>query len=91
MAEIHVERTPNPDSLKFTALDGGFFHEDVVAVSSKDEADRHPLAQRLFSINGVDDVFITPEFVTVSKDPTSDWEDLQADVKTTLSDYLDAE
>ena len=91
MAEIQAERTPNPDSLKFTALDGGFFHDDVVAISSKDEADRHPLAQQLFSIAGVADVFITPDFVTVSKDPATEWEDLQADVETTLSDYLDSE
>lgn len=91
MADIQVERTPNPDSLKFTALDGGFFHDDVVAISSKEEATRHPLAQHLFSITGVVDVFITPEFVTVSKDPTSDWEDLKADVETTLSEYLESE
>ncbi len=90
MAEIQAERTPNPDSLKYAVLDGGFFHDDVVAISSNEEATRHPLAERLFSITGVVDVFITPEFVTVSKDPESNWEDLTADVETTLSEYLES-
>jgi hypothetical protein len=91
MAEIQAERTPNPNSLKFTALDGGFFHDDVVAVSSKAEADRHPLADKLFSLSGVADVFITPEFVTVSKAPSTEWDDLKAEVETTLTDYLASE
>lgn len=91
MAEIQAERTPNPDSLKFTLLDGDFFHDDVVAVSSRNEADRHPLAEDLFSISGVEDVFITPEFVTVSKAPTVDWDDLQSDVEQTLAAYLHSE
>jgi hypothetical protein len=88
MAEIQAERTPNPNSLKFTVLDGGFFHDDVVAISSKEEAYRHPLAEHLFAISGVDDVFITPGFVTVSKAPSTDWDDLKAEVEATLSNYL---
>lgn len=89
MANIQAERTPNPDSLKFTVLNGGFFHDDVVAVSSKEEADRHPLGPPLFSIDGVVDVLITPEFVTVSKESAATWDALQSDVEAALSDYLD--
>jgi hypothetical protein len=88
MATIQAERTPNPNSLKFTTPDGGSFHDDVVAISSPDDADRHDLGRRLFSISGVDDVFITPEFVTVSKAPSTEWDDLKAEVETTLAEYL---
>ena len=90
MGTIQSERTPNPNSLKFSSADGRF-REDVVAMTSADEADRHPLGEPLFAIEGVDDVFVTPGFVTVSKTATSDWEDLQSEVKSVLTDFLAAE
>jgi len=91
MAPIHSERTPNPNSLKFTDADGRFFHDDIVAISSQDETDRHTLGQKLFDITGVDDVFITPEFVTVSKTADTDWNEVQSAIEATLADYLDSQ
>jgi hypothetical protein len=88
MASIQAERTPNPDSLKFTSATDQTFHNTVVAISSADEADRHELGERLFTISGVDDVFITPHFVTVSKTSSTDWDDLKGDVETILADYI---
>lgn len=88
MATIESERTPNPNSLKFTDADGRFFHDDIVAISSQDESGRHQLGELLFSISGVDDVFITPEFVTVSKVSSADWADLRDEIVATLDEYL---
>lgn len=87
MSMIQVERTPNPNSLKFTSLEGQF-SEDIVAVTSTDETDRHPLGDLLFAIDGVADVFITPDFVTVSKEASSEWDGLKDDVEETLVNYL---
>lgn len=89
MAAIESERTPNPDSLKFTDTEGRFFHDDIVAISSQDEANRHALGEQLFAIAGVDDVFITPEFVTVSKDSSVEWDEVKSDIESTLAGYLD--
>jgi len=91
MPTIRAEPTPNPHSLKFTASDGSFRDDGVAAFSSAAEAKDHPLASQLFSIGGVEDVFITPTFVTVSKDEAVDWSGPQPDIKTVLSDYLDAQ
>lgn len=90
MGTIQSERTPNPNSLKFTNTDGRFFSDDLVAISSNEETDRHPLGSSLFDLGGVDDVFITPEFVTVSKDPAVEWNELQDEVETALMDYLES-
>lgn len=84
---IQVERTPNPNSLKFTSLEG-HFSEDIVAVTSNDETDRHPLGDLLFAIDGVADVFITPDFVTVSKEASTEWNGLKGDIEETLTNYL---
>lgn len=88
---IQAERTPNPNSLKFTASTGRFSGNKVIAISSEDEANQHPLGERLFQIEGVADVFITPDFVTVSKKAGEDWEGLKDQVTTVLTEYLDAD
>jgi len=87
MSSIQSERTPNPNSLKFSSSSGRF-SEAVVAMTSTDEADQHPLGDPLFAIDGVADVFVTPEFVTISKTETADWNEIQPDVKAVLADFL---
>ncbi|MFB6274354.1 MAG: NifU N-terminal domain-containing protein [Salinibacter sp.] len=90
MPTTQAERTPNPNSLKFTTDDGPFLQDGVAAYSSEAEAEKHPLAQRLFSITGVEDVFMTPQFVTVSKGPEVDWTAVKPDVEAALAEYLEA-
>jgi len=85
---IDAERTPNPNSLKFTTEEGVFSERGIVSISSDEETDRHPLGSRLFHIDGVDDVFITPDFVTVSKEAAAAWDDVKPSVETTLKRYL---
>lgn len=89
MATTQTETTPNPNSLKFTTDDGSFIQGGVEAYSSEAEAEDSPLARRLFAIDGVDDVFITPQFVTVSKAPSVDWSAVKPDVETILADHLE--
>lgn len=89
MATIHAERTPNPNSLKFTASEGQF-REDVAAFSSAAEAEDDPLAHELFSLSEVVDVFITPEFVTVSKQADAAWADTKPDITEILESHLEA-
>ena len=90
MATTQAESTPNPNSLKFTTDDGPFLSGGVAAYSSADEAAEDPLARRLFGVSGVDDVFITPQFVTVSKAPSVDWGGVTPDVETIRAEHLEA-
>jgi hypothetical protein len=89
MATTQAETTPNPNSLKFTT-DNGPFRDDVAAYSSEEEAQSDSLAHRLFSVSGVDDIFITPQFVTVSKVPAVDWSTVKPDVESILADHLES-
>ncbi len=90
MATTHAESTPNPNSLKFTTNDGPFLQDGVAAFTSAEEAEDHPLAKRLFAVSGIEDVFITPQFVTVSKAPQVDWSAVKPDVEAILEEYLEA-
>jgi Fe-S cluster biogenesis protein NfuA len=72
---IQTEATPNPATLKFipgrTVLDAG-----TMEFSSREDASRSPLAERLFAVPGVTGVFYGSDFVTVTKDD-SDWQHLK--------------
>lgn len=91
MATTHAESTPNPNSLKFTADEGRFLEGGMAAFSSKEEAKDHALARRLFSLSGVEDVFITPEFVTVTKQPAADWALTKPKIETILQEHLEGQ
>lgn len=88
---IQTEHTPNPASVKF--LPGTSLLEKnpnkSAEFTSKEEAERHsPLAERLFRIEGVTEVFIANDFVTVTKSNDVEWETLQALVMSSMMQHL---
>ena len=89
MTPLQAETTPNPNSLKFTSDGAPFTQGGVAAYSSEAEAQDDPLARQLFSIDGVEDIFITPQFVTVSKAPSVEWSALKPDIEAILAEHLD--
>jgi Fe-S cluster biogenesis protein NfuA len=69
---IQTESTPNPATLKF--LPG----QDVLGTGTADfpeatSAARSPLAKAIFATPGVTGVFLGADFITVTKDDTTDW------------------
>ncbi len=85
---IQTEQTPNPASLKF--LPGTILLENRKAeFTTQEEAERYsPLAERLFRIEGVAQIFIADDFVTVTKTQEATWENLKALVMTALMQHL---
>ena len=88
---IQTETTPNPASLKF--LPGTSLLEDKAGrkaeFTSAEEAERHsPLAERLFRIEGVKQVFIANDFITVTKTDEKDWDTLKALIMTAVMQHL---
>lgn len=73
--QVQPEPTPNPNAIKFTldraATDGG-------AETFKEGSDpaASPLGARIFALGGVVNVFATANFVSVTKDDATDWNDL---------------
>lgn len=69
---IQTEQTPNPATLKF--LPGQNVLESGTAYFPDPEsAARSPLAQRLFAIDGVTEVFFGSDFITIAKTEASEW------------------
>lgn len=85
LARIEMRQTPNPNARKFIL--GGVRFEGSRNFSLGDEVD-DALAARLLMLDGVYNVFMAQDFVTVNKVPHVEWPLLQAAVEQLLTDYL---
>jgi Fe-S cluster biogenesis protein NfuA len=69
---IQTEETPNPSTLKF--LPGREVLPDgSIDYKSTEEAFNSPLAQTLFNVDGVVGVFLSDDFITVTKRDDKEW------------------
>lgn len=84
---IEVHATPNPNARKFV-LTGQRFTPSRNFSAGQDGPVDDPLAAQLLALNGVYNVFMAQDFVTVNKVPTTEWEPLQAAVEAILADFL---
>ena len=87
---LNVEATPNPHALKFV-VDGRVTEGGARSFESPTEADAHPLARALFELGAVKTVFFMPSFVTVSKEPATEWAELQPRIEQALAREAEAE
>lgn len=87
---IYGEVTPNPATLKFVANHTLADQGKVYDYGSEVEAGSSPFAQRLFSFPFVKRVFITQNFVTVTKTDGIEWDDVMLEMREYMSNYLNA-
>ncbi|HET6246600.1 MAG TPA: NifU N-terminal domain-containing protein [Tepidisphaeraceae bacterium] len=78
-----VQPTPNPNAVKFV-LDVPVT-EDRLSFVDAASAAGHPLAGRLFQINGVVSLLLLGDFVTVVKSPNVKWSAITGKVKKVLA------
>ena len=87
---IQTEGTPNPDALKF--LPGKAVLETPTGkhFSSFKEAQMSPLAKRLFQTEGVSAVFLSSDFISVTKTEDVDWLTLKPQLFASIMDHYAA-
>lgn len=84
---IQTEATPNPATVKF--LPGqAVLEKGSAEFVDADEAQRSPLAQRLFKLQGVSRVFFGQDFVAVSKNEDTDWVMLKPMILAALMEHF---
>ncbi|MEG8948165.1 NifU family protein [Rosettibacter firmus] len=71
-----VDLTPNPQALKFI-LNEKLLQKEARNFSSKEEAQKDPLAKGIFEIPGVVSVFYMDKFITIEKEPSAQWAQIQ--------------
>lgn len=81
---VRIEATPNPNALKFTVgQDVGGPKTFVPGDTAGD-----PLAERLLALPGVTSMFMTADFVTLTKAPDADWEQIALEAQEILQSHF---
>jgi len=84
---IYTEMTPNPETLKFVA-NKLLYPGKSIEFLSKEDAKSSQLAQELYDFAYVKGVFIASNFVTITKTPETDWNDVIPEMREFLKNYL---
>lgn len=88
---IYIEGTPNPASMKFVA--------NKVLISEKGASAEYknisetltaPIAKQLFQFPFVKTVFITANYITITKTDSVNWDDITVELRVFLTEYLNA-
>jgi len=87
--QVYAELTPNPNSVKFVA-DKPLLFEGTVEYKTKEEAVDSPIALQLFDFTGVKSIFITSNFITITKTPEMDWYDITNMLRVFIKGFLDS-
>jgi Fe-S cluster biogenesis protein NfuA len=85
---IYTESTPNPNTLKFVT-NKALLLNDAVEFQNIEETDAAPLAKALFGFEGVTNVFISNNFVTITKTEELLWTEIMIPIKDFLKNYID--
>lgn len=84
---IQTEPTPNEDSLKFIPGTPVLGSGSMEFLDTR-ESMKSPLAKQLFQIDGISGVFFGPDFVTISKEPSSEWQLMKPDIYAAIMDHF---
>lgn len=82
---LQVQATPNPNAKKFVV--DGVVSQSPVSFFTAEAAAGHPLAAALFAIEGVSNVLLLGDFVTVGKRPEAGWPAITTAVKKALKKF----
>jgi len=83
---IQTEDTPNPSTLKF--IPGQIVMPSGTAdFRTEESAARSPLAKNLFTVNGVDGVFLGSDFISVTKAADAEWFSVKPAVLAAIMDH----
>jgi len=82
---VQTETTPNPNSLKFlpgkTVSNGGSFE-----ITKKDDV-KNELIRNLMSVNGVEGIFLSKDFISINKYDDISWDDIKHIVISLINDF----
>ena len=85
--EIYTESTPNPESQKFIT-NMALLPNYVAEFKSKDAATESELAQSLFDIPFVNGVFISNDFITITKKPEYEWYEVTPEIRDGIRNFI---
>lgn len=84
--EIYLESTPNPSVMKYVA--NKMLVSQAFEFKNIDEAKDAPMAVALFQLPFVKEVFISDNYISVTKYDIADWQDVAQEVRSFIREYI---
>jgi Thioredoxin-like proteins and domains len=82
---VQIQETPNPNSLKF--IPGKKVSSIGSVELTKKEDTNNDLLKNIFSINGVESIFLGDDFLSVNKNEKTNWEDIKHIVISLINEF----
>lgn len=87
---MYSEQTPNPESLKFVT--NKMLYHGVADLNDRVFAEQwSPLATVLYQLPSVKAVYLSNNFVTVTKEGDHQWDDIMPEIKAVIKQHLENE
>jgi Fe-S cluster biogenesis protein NfuA len=83
---IYAESTPNPAVMKFVA--NKILLNKNLEILSAEEAKHIPLAAAIFNFPFVKGLFLSGNFIAITKNESVKWEDIAMQIRSFISDFL---
>jgi Fe-S cluster biogenesis protein NfuA len=88
IVSIYTEMTPNPETMKFVA-NKLLYPGKSIDFADESSAEPSPLAKELFAFPFIRSVFIASNFVTLTKTPDTQWDEVIPSMREFLKQYLE--
>lgn len=85
---FYVESTPNPSSMKFVANHLLIENGATAGYNSASEAGKAPLMKKLFEFPFVKQLFVSQNYITITKTDVVSWDDIMLELRMFITDYL---
>ena len=82
---VQSELTPNPNSIKF--LPGKIVSKSGSFELTKKDETNNDLIKNLFSVNGVESIFLGKDFISVNKQDNVEWEEIRHIIISLINDF----
>ncbi|MFV0305634.1 MAG: NifU family protein [Moheibacter sp.] len=83
---LYLELTPNPEVMKYVT--NKLLYKGVAEIKSIEATTEVPLAKALFNFPYVKEVFITENYISVTKNKEADWNEIALELRYFILDYL---
>jgi Fe-S cluster biogenesis protein NfuA len=87
---IEFQTTPDENTMNFFP-DQPIVGQTSASYTNRKSIRKSPLAEKIFDIGGISSIFITSDMISVTKEPTTEWNEIQPFIMAEIMDYLSIE
>ena len=90
-ATVYAELSPNPATMKFVVNKLLLEGTATVEYADSEETSNSPLAARLFNFPFVTGIFISQNFITITKNEIIEWDDVVLELREYIQEFLNGD